>query len=578
MKWLIPFVLVATLLANSPAQAEESAPDDLLAPAQDAVPRASPAPEAVPAEAPAEAEAPSGPILPDLPPTIISAPEETGVPLPPPSPTGFGLLDGKAGMGVGVWRQSEIESITPLLRDVSFALTRGSLREPALKNLAQRLALTHAIQPMGDLNEGPKFFEARVLLVAAAGNIGDAFRLLLRNPRYFGEDGAQRLGGLMLMQGDFPRLCNDPHLHAPLLFWQKLAVVCALRDEKRPQAQMLLDLMREAGESDTLFLELAEAATTGKHVLKPRPAKEILALHAALLGMGDLDVTPAMLSVLEQNPYPLLLQVKGPEEWRARMAQALDNSESITAKTFMDILAGLTLKSELLQKLRQDPKILGNEKLIPAVLRAAYALRAAEEKDIEAKSRAALLGALITLTASRELTGDLGRMILALVPPPAPDLGVMAPSFARLALLQNDRAAKTWLGLAGNSATPSYALAALRHALPVGERDELLAGFVSNSATPAMARANALAFLQALGLTPGEKALSALAAQSVSLPKPAQDPELDADLQEGRKGEALLRIMLLSPSDTVSVTLLRVKALRAMGFKKEATELALPYL
>ncbi len=515
-----------------------------------------------------------GPAAAEIAPVVIEGEKVKPVALPNPSPAGTGLLDiRQGGLDPALWRGSAAEILTPLLQRAGVALTTGELRAPALRGLARRLALTHAVPPGGPPEDGAEFFAARVLLAAASGDADAARRQARRAPGFIGETAYERLAGIALMQGDFDTACAPMAGGAASPFRAKLAAVCALRGKNgRAKARLALDVMREAGEPDTPFLNLAEAALGGKTV---RPAaRQVPALHAALLVLAKAAPSPEMLRLIEPVPYPLLLDLEGRDAFRGRIALALAQSRQVSPGKLEAFYAALNLKPGALAAIKRDPKNLMTRETVPAELAPAYALRAAGTAK-DAKEKAALLAMLIRDTPPEDLAGSLGDLIFESAPAPAPSLAAEAPAFARLALLQGDAKAKAWLELAGGPHDLA-ALADIRRLLPERRRAAELVAFARDESIPVLRRADALALLEALGRTVPNDAVAALGV--VTQPQAVQDRALAETLRKGQTGEALLRILLLAPGETTSVRLRQIRALRLLGFNEEALTLAVARL
>jgi hypothetical protein len=163
------------------------------------------------------------------------------------------------------------------------------------------------------------------------------------------------------------------------------------------------------------------------------------------------------------------------------------------------------------------------------------------------------------------------------LPPPDSGLAAGARPIARLALLQGSGAAGSWYALAGQDASLAP-LAAVRGLLEESRWANALALYAREQSLPLERRANALGLLEALGFPVGEKATATLVALGARPPEAADDRSLKTALEKKAEGEALLRALLLSPPETISVLLLRIKVLRTLGFEREAVELALPQL
>jgi hypothetical protein len=565
--------LLLFLLAALPAYAQEAPSDELpspLPPETTAEPaqEAAPPPPSVPVAHDAITPPPSANIR------ATSEPAVSRVLLGAQSTAGQGTIEQKSGgLAADVWASSNVSTLTSFLEDAGGGFTRGVITEPSWREVAKRLALTNAMEPEG---AGPAFFADRVLLAASAGYVKAARELLARNPSFLSEGGAERLAAIALMQADMGGSCADPHITQQSSgFWQKLAIACSLgADGGGAKAQLALDIMREAGEADELFLEIAEAGASGKKQLNAKTKPENMhVLHAAMLVAGKVPPTPAMLDVLALTPYPLLLALKAPDAWRGKIALQLARGLWISPNTLHELFAAFTVKPDVQKKLRADPKLLGDEKLVPVSLRAAYALRSAT--GAEAPVKAALLGGLIQLSNPEDLLGSLGATIIASLPPASPALAPYAAPIAKLTLIQNAPMAKDWLALAA-SAVELYPLAALRGLLPNAE--EAMAVYARATNVPLEHRADAMALLQILGVNVGAKAESSLTALDITLPDAARDRDLDDAVGQKRVGEALLRAMLLSPRDAISILLTKVKTLQSLGLDKEATALALPLL
>jgi hypothetical protein len=503
----------------------------------------------------------------------------TSAPLQSASLAGYGTLTGKkGGLSSSLWQGTEGGVVIPLLDQTYEAVNSGTINEYVLRDLARRVALTHASEPENNPSPGTDFFAGRVMLAAAAGDPEGALELAKTNPAFIDEENAQRLSAHLLMHSKVVEACADPKLQAPATpYWQKLSVICALgRPGGKAQAQLALDIMREGGESDALFLEMAEQAASGKKKLSVKTAPGGMhVLHAALLAVTGLPPTGAMLEPLSVTPYPLLLHVKGPESWRAKMALELAKTYAATSGTLKNLFSGFVLNDKITDSLAANPKNLANTKVIAVSLRAPYALRAAETASPKAKL--ALLSLLISQLAPEDLAGALGQLIMEEAPLPDPNLTEGALPVARLAMLQASRYAKDWYALAEQHASLAP-LAAIRGLLPESDWATALMLYAKESSVPLERRAGALGLLEALGHPVGEKAASTLAVLGSRLPEAADDHLLRNALEKKAEGEALLRTLLLSPPDTISVLLLRIKALRAVGFEREAVELALASL
>jgi hypothetical protein len=512
-------------------------------------------------------------------PSVATAPV-TAAPLSSASTAGYGTLTGeKGGLSSSLWQNTEAGTVIPLLDEAGRTIQRGTLAEYILRELARRTALTHAPEPENNPPPGADFFAGRVILAASAGDPEGAAELAKTQATLIDEDHAQELSSLLLMQAKVIEACADPKLQAPAaVFWQKLAVICALgREGGKAHARRALDLMREGGETDSFFLDVAEQAASGKKkiTLKTVPAETSI-LHAALLSVTGLPPPAAVLDPLGRVPCPLLLHVKGPEAWRAKIALELAKNYWVTAGTLKNLFGGFTLNAKTLASLTTNPRHLANPKIIPVSLRAPYALRAAEATEATT-TKANYLSLLASLLTPEDLSGALGQLVVESMPGPESGMTTSAQPLARLAMMQGNNGAKDWYALAGHD-TRLAPLAALRGLLPESEWANNLALYAKEQSIPLERRATALGLLEALGYPPGEKAAAALTALGARLPEAADDALLRGALDKKAEGEAILRTLLLSPHDTVSVLLLRIKALRALGFEKEAAELALPQL
>jgi hypothetical protein len=558
----MPHLLLFFLLLATPAWAQTG---DLLAPmtAEDAA-----------AYHPGHKGAPVERIAP------IQSEAVTSAPLQSPSLAGYGTLTGKkGGLSSSLWQGTEGGAVIPLLDQAYEAINRGTVSEYVMRDLARRVALTHASEPENNPSPGTDFFAGRVMLAAAAGDPEGALELAKTNPAFMDEENAQRLSAHLLMHSKVIEACADPKLHMPATpYWHKLSVICALgRKDGRAHAQLALDVMREGGESDALFLEMAEQAASGKKKISLKTAPgEMHVLHAALLAVSGLPPTNAMLEPLSVTPYPLLLHVKGPEAWRAKMAMELAKNYGATAGTLKNLFSSFVLNDKTLGSLVANPKSLANAKIIPVSLRAPYALRAAETAG-NSKTKIALLALLISLLTPEDLAGALGQLAAEAMPLPGPNINADALPVARLALIQASSYAKDWYALSGHDANLAP-LAALRGLLPEKDWATALMLYAKEPSIPLERRSNALGLLEALGHPVGEKATATLTALGARLPEAADDHLLRGALEKKAEGEGLLRTMLLSPPDAISVLLLRIKALRALGFEREAVELALPSL
>lgn len=189
------------------------------------------------------------------------------------SPDAAGVIDaGMGGLPVDMWADSRRAVVAEALNALPVAAP-----SPARQGLARRLLLTVAAPPSGP---GPALIDLRVDRLVALGATEDALRLIAAVPAdAHGEAVAKAQVEALLVENRLDDACSAAEQgltrwDAP--FWQKAQVFCALRAERREQANLNLTMLREQGVDDPAFVWAAETlsglrAPTPGDIGRPTP-------------------------------------------------------------------------------------------------------------------------------------------------------------------------------------------------------------------------------------------------------------------------------------------------------------------
>jgi len=197
--------------------------------------------------------------------------------LAPLSPDAIGVLGpGNRGFADSLWQGTTRATVQALLPKI------GSTNSPTLQDLAYRLLATSASPPSGP-GEGSLLALRAERLTNVLGRADTALALLQAlPPDQRGEDLAKISVDLSFLSGDRTGACRQIHgrdktWHSPN--WDRGLITCQILDGSTTEAQLGLDMLREAKTKDDGFAALAELAL-GNDIKLPDtlPAPQPMAL------------------------------------------------------------------------------------------------------------------------------------------------------------------------------------------------------------------------------------------------------------------------------------------------------------
>jgi hypothetical protein len=203
------------------------------------------------------------PAPPGTPPPAIAGPKpsSSGITvdtLAPPSPDAAGVLGpNEHGFPATLWQDTTRATVMALLPKI------GTTTSPALQDLAYRLLATSAPPPTGP-GEGSLLALRAERLTDALGRADSALALLQSLPAdQRSEDLAKVTVDLAFLSGERSSACReirsrDRSWRSPS--WDQGLVVCAVLDGDATEAQLGLDLLREAKFKDEGFSALVQRA------------------------------------------------------------------------------------------------------------------------------------------------------------------------------------------------------------------------------------------------------------------------------------------------------------------------------
>ena len=459
---------------------------------------------------------------------------------------------------------------------------------PTLQDLAYRLLASPAPAPARDT---PGAADAGALLayraerLAALGRADSALALLqTAPPAGGGEDATRVITDLAFLSGDTQAACGtarsrNPSWQGP--YWDQATVTCQALAGQADQAQLGLDMLREAKVKDDGFSAVVLKAV-GIDAKLPDivPAPQTMSL--ALLQKSQ---QPLPKKAIEAAPLAILRTVAlgdgFPADQRLFAAEKAAAYGSIAPERLADAYRAVELTDDDRQNPLNRAKTAGGGRGHAILFQAAHD---ATQLAAKANFLVAYLG-----DARGELYPALVRAAASLLVevPASGDLNSVAPDFARaLYALDQPDAARAWYDLAAPDA--QAALLPLAHvvageAAPAWAGDTLadLAGGKKDATAPRRAAATAL-LLAAEGTPVSDRMLLSLAdPNAASLGAPASGPAtLIANAAAAKRlGGTLLALFAALGDQGIGaqpvLAAQAVAAVRQVGLADEARHLAI---
>ncbi|NDE91380.1 MAG: hypothetical protein EB059_09665 [Alphaproteobacteria bacterium] len=480
--------------------------------------------------------------------------------------TNYGVLNENSGsMPMDIWKPFSYLEATAVLHNATQNMLSGN-STIVLKNALRAAALSKTYEPSGNLeNSGAEnansFFNARIFAAQATGDSEGALALLQKRPEAFKLQEWQNFIDNMLRMGSYDEACalmTEKLVADNSSYTQKLGVLCDIKAGKPDAARLHLDVLREAGETDSLFLDLAERALNPSVVPKAKQAQKLEnlgTLHLATIALGKIKLKPEMIDGLMSPPAPLLLDISMSDAQRMKFAEGFARTRLISTADYNAILTSLKFPGKAITQFRSNPETLLTvpEKEWPAPLRRAAALRAIAEEENSAQ-KAHIIAAALPGFTNADLLGVVGDVLIANSTGIAalPDNAAAAPALARLLLLRGDKDGVNWWRMAGAAPAmrehvlPLFPLVLLRDALSEDERALWFERYGRTQALSGEKKSFNLALVKILGVMLPSDVDSQLAAQNVFPTLHATDKSIVALLSNlTRDGnDATLRALL----------------------------------
>jgi hypothetical protein len=298
-------LIAAASMVTAPPGLTQQGPIQLF-PERGAPPRAEPAPEQAHPQIPTPSTRRIAPRPEPSPPEPAGEFAVEG--LAPPELDAIGLSGPtEGGFDRPLWQDADPDVVLQLLTDLPVVTL-----VPPLRELTRRLLMTGS---PGDTSEPGRVLATRIERLVAMGDL-DAAKALVDHlpPPAADSDLARRAAEVALLLGDDQTACRLADSLGPTSgaeFWAKTAVFCRLVEGDGSGAQLGLDLMREAGQTDDdAFFELA-TAIAGRSEPPPLPTlTEPAAIHVALLSLAEwplpeqalADAAPPVLAAVARAP------------------------------------------------------------------------------------------------------------------------------------------------------------------------------------------------------------------------------------------------------------------------------------
>lgn len=472
-----------------------------------------------------------------------------------------------------LWQGTQLSEIQPLIAKI-----RPS-NSATLQDLAFRLLATPATPPDGDKGLAGALLAYRAERLTALGRPDAALSLLQSIPSP-GEDVSRAIVDLAFLAGDTRTACATAHGRDPAWqnpYWDQATVTCQALDGQADDAQLGLDLLREAKVKDDGFSALV-LKTLGIDAKLPDIVPTPQTMSLALLQKAGLPLPKKALDAPPPVQRAVALGAGFPLDQRLAAAEKAAALGAISPER----LAELYLATPLNDDDRQTP--LTRAKLVGGARGRAILFRAAHESGQLVAKGNFLVGFLGDSKSELfpALLRAAGPMLVEV--PATEDLKSVAPDFARaLYALDQPRQAAAWLEVAAPDA--QAALLPLAHvvddasapAWPNQSVTDLAGGRKDAAATRRAAAAAQL--LTAEGVILPDQILLPLADDGPATPASGPGAQLGAAAASGRLGLTLLTLLAAVGDQGIgaqpALTAQAVATLRQIGLGDEAHRLAI---
>jgi hypothetical protein len=487
--------------------------------------------------------------------------------------TNYGILDEKSGaLPMDIWKNISYSDATASLRNATQAIAGGNGNN-VFQNIVRAAALSKTYEPSGAAENANAFFNARVMAAQASGARDGALQLLAKRSEAFKPEDWKAFIESDLRARRITQACAlapDKLAQDTSSFVQKLAIICDIADGKVDAARLHLDVLREAGETDVLFLELAERAQNPKAKLT-RKLENLSVMHLAVIAAGPTKMKPELLEGVLVSPQPVMLGMGLSDVQRLKLAENFARNGQISATEYASLLDSMKYPPKAIAQFRTNPAQLLTvpEKEWPAALRRAAALRAMKEEE-NTLQKAHIIASSMPGYSNADLLGALGDVLQGEISGIAalPDNAAAAPMMARFLLLRGDKDAENWWRMA--SAMPAnreallslFPLALLRGVISDDARGAWFESYSRTQNFSSDRKNYNLALVKSLGVMLPSDIDSQIAANSIF-------PVMDA------KDNSISGILSNVSQDTNDATLRAVLALKAMRLHKLAETLVL---
>lgn len=481
--------------------------------------------------------------------------------------TNYGILDERSGsLPMDIWKPFNYSEATGLLNASTQTVNAGTANA-AFKDILRAAALSKAYEPAGSPEIANAFFNARVMAAQAAGDSAGALTLAKTREAALKPADWQVFIEQELRQRRIVDACVLSAQYLPAtsnVFAQKMGILCSIKDGKADAARLNLDLLRESGDGDTLFLELAERALAPNVVPKKQTTKfeNLSVLHVAAIAIGRVKIKTENIDGMMSPPQPILLDIPMSDVQRIKLAEQFARSRQIASDVFNAVISGVKFPAKSIEKFRANPETLLTvpEKEWPAPLRRAAAIRSIIEED-NAAQKAHIIAAALAGFSNADLLGALGDSLESDVAGLAalPDNLAAAPAMARLMLLRGNKDAQSWWRLASaapanrEALLPLFPLALLRGVMSEDERSAWFENYGRTQMLSSDKKSFNLAMVKSLGVMLPSNVDSQLAAQNV-IPS--------GDIASDRRLNVLLSNTNRDANDTVLRAVLALKSMR----------------